>query len=322
MRHNRNTVVFCNLLGVAAIYLTCGSAGLLLAQDLKPVSATLAARIATSGHKTIAVVDFTDLEGNATRLGRFLAEEVSVDLVAEAKGFDVIDRTHLKTILQEHRLSATGLIDPQTARKLGLIAGADALLTGTMTPLGDSIRLDLKVLDTQTAKMLTAASTDIPKTPAIASLLNEQSALASGTRPLTSGSSTTSDRQPLSAQATADQNELTFAIRKCQRGGNTLTCSGFIKNKSEKRRLVNPIGNGPPAVVDELGNQYAGRYDRFRFGSGNSSQELEPDLPVNFSFTIEEVDPAATEATVILAGWIQNEGNFKIALRNIRIEQK
>ncbi len=86
--------------------------------------------------------------------------------------------------------------------------------------------------------------------------------------------------------------------------------------------MVSPTGNVPPIIVDELGNQYAVRSDRFRFGSGNPSQELETDLPVNFSFTAEELDPAATKATVILAGWVQNEGNFKVTLRNIRIEQK
>ncbi len=34
----------------------------------------------------------------------------------------VIDRTHLKAILHEHKLASTGLIDPQTARQLGRIA--------------------------------------------------------------------------------------------------------------------------------------------------------------------------------------------------------
>jgi TolB-like protein len=252
MRHNRHPMLLGIFTRLVALCLGSGASGVVLAQDLKPISTTLAAGIATSGRKTVAVVDFTDLEGNATRLGRFLAEEVSVDLVAQAKDFDVIDRTHLKVILEEHRLSATGLIDPATARKLGQIAGADALLTGTMTPLGDSIRLNLKVLDTQTAKMLTAASTDIPKTPAITALLTDQNAPSSATPPLSPGSSPASDTQPPSAQITAEQSELSFAIRKCQRGGSTLTCSGYITNESEKRRLVNPIGNGPPLLSTNL----------------------------------------------------------------------
>jgi len=55
-----------------------------------------------------------DLQGNVTELGRFLAEELSGALVNDSRGFRVIDRAHLKAILQEHKLAATGLIDPQT----------------------------------------------------------------------------------------------------------------------------------------------------------------------------------------------------------------
>lgn len=131
----------------------------------------MAEKIAATGKKTIAVVDFTDLQGNVTELGRFLAEEFSVALAGTSNGFEVVDRTHLKSILAEHKLSATGLIDPQTARKLGQIAGVDAIITGTITPFGDSIRISVKVLDTATAKVISASTGNIAKTKAIEELL-------------------------------------------------------------------------------------------------------------------------------------------------------
>jgi len=63
------------------------------AQDMRPLSSALAKSITASGRKTVAVIDFTDLQGNVIELGRFLAEELSIDLLADAKGFEVIDRT-------------------------------------------------------------------------------------------------------------------------------------------------------------------------------------------------------------------------------------
>src|SRR5437867_8723462 len=96
-RKHQRRIGFCAVAILTAMLALPG-----LAQDLKPVSASLAGRIAASGRKTVAVVDFTDLQGNVTELGRFLAEKLSVDLVGDAKGFEVIDRTHLKSILQEH----------------------------------------------------------------------------------------------------------------------------------------------------------------------------------------------------------------------------
>jgi hypothetical protein len=70
----------------------------------------LSSAITKSGKKTVAVVDFTDLQGRVTEFGRFLAEEFSVALSADQSGFKVIDRTNLKTILQEHKLASTGVL--------------------------------------------------------------------------------------------------------------------------------------------------------------------------------------------------------------------
>ncbi|CAK8721097.1 hypothetical protein GKODMF_12715 [Candidatus Electrothrix gigas] len=119
--------------------------------EIKKMSATMAEKIAATKKAKIAVVDFTNLRGDVTELGRFIAEEFSVALAGAGKGFKVVDRTHLKSIIKENKLSATGLIDPATARKLGKIAGVDALITGTLTPFGDSVRIAVKVLNTSTA---------------------------------------------------------------------------------------------------------------------------------------------------------------------------
>ena len=158
-------------------------------KEIKSLSASMAENIAKAGKKTIAVVDFTDLQGNVTELGRFIAEEFSVALAGAGKGFEVVDRTHLKSIIAEHKLSSTGIIDPQTARKLGQIAGVDALITGTITPFGDSVRLSVKVLATDTAKIIGASSGDIAKTKAIEELLARgiESAQPFSQQPSTSG---------------------------------------------------------------------------------------------------------------------------------------
>ena len=140
-------------------------------EEIKDISANMAGKIADAGKKTIAVADFTDLQGNVTELGRFLAEEFSVALAGAGTKFEVVDRIHLKSIIMEHKLSATGMIDPKTARKLGKIAGVQALITGTVTPFGDNVRITVKILDTETAKIIGASTANIAKTKAIEELL-------------------------------------------------------------------------------------------------------------------------------------------------------
>ena len=63
--------------------------GFSLAYDkgIRSISSALAENIARPSKKMIAVVDFTDLLGNVTELGRFLAEEFSVAFAGAGKGF-------------------------------------------------------------------------------------------------------------------------------------------------------------------------------------------------------------------------------------------
>ena len=320
---SRRAVRYISLRFWLLVILTGFTAGVTGAQDLKPIASSLSAGISSSGHRTAAVVDFTDLEGNPTGLGRFLAEEMSIDLFQIAKGYSVIDRTHLKAILQEHRLSATGLIDPQTARKLGQISGADVLVTGTITPFGDTIRLSAKALDTETAKLIAASTADIPKTPAIVAMLNETESVAP-TGEGTTGPSTPprSNHDGITAQSSTLESGLLFGARSCVRSGRTLTCSGYVSNKTPKRRQIILNWTRPASVVDDLGNQYIVANEKLVFGSKGADQILEPDLPVNFSFSLEDVNPAATRATIIFAGASYGELEFRAVIRNVLIQRR
>ncbi|MFP4390127.1 MAG: FlgO family outer membrane protein, partial [Desulfococcaceae bacterium] len=147
------------------------SAPVCMADQIGNLASEMAAAIGESGKKAIAVADFTDLEGQNTKLGRFLAEEFSVALAASGQGFQVIDRLHLKSLIKEHELSESGIIDTTTAQKLGNIAGVEALITGTLTPFGDTIRVTAKILDTETARIIGAMTGDLPKTGAFAKLV-------------------------------------------------------------------------------------------------------------------------------------------------------
>src|SRR5438874_2579733 len=113
-------------------------------KDIKTLAMALANNLSKSSKKTVAVVDFNDLQGNATELGRYFAEQVSVALAMTDEAIEVVDRTHLKALLQEHKLNSSGIIDPITARKLGQLAGVEVLVTGTLTPFGDSVQLAVK----------------------------------------------------------------------------------------------------------------------------------------------------------------------------------
>ena len=207
-------------------------------KEIKTMASALSESILKTGRKTIAVVDFNDLQGNVTELGRFFAEEFSVALASAGKDFEVVDRTNLKTILIEHRLSTTGIIDPQTARKLGQIAGVDALITGTITPFGDTVRVTVKILDTNTARVIGATSGDIAKTKAIDELLAKG---ISGNTQIP-GSTNMSSQQigkssTLKSAFKVDVKDFSFQIQDCKMVGDKLLCNVLVTNNLEDREI-------------------------------------------------------------------------------------
>jgi TolB-like protein len=119
--------------------------------------------------KSVAVLDFVDLNGRPVCLGQVLAEELSVGLVSSGQGFETVSRndTRLRAVLNEQKLGASGIVDPQSAVRLGQVIGVQALVTGTITPIGDRVRVTLTVIDSMTARIVGGTATQIPRTRAI-----------------------------------------------------------------------------------------------------------------------------------------------------------
>jgi TolB-like protein len=144
--------------------------------ELPALTEKLASQIKDHGKKKVAVLDFTDLQGGTTELGKYIAEQLTVDFVMGKRDFSVLDRANLRKILAEHKLTALGLIDPDNAKKLGQFAGVDALIMGTMVQLGQTIDLTAKVITTDTAEVVGAAKSKFKADEVVQQLLSHPTA--------------------------------------------------------------------------------------------------------------------------------------------------
>jgi TolB-like protein len=209
-----------------------------IGQDMTPIAARLAPQLTASAKASVAVVDFTDLQMRVTELGRFLAEEFQAALVNAAKGFRVVDRTHLKAILQEHRLAASGVIDPQAARQLGKIAGVQALVTGSITPLGDIIRVSIKVLDTETAHVISMTTMDVPKTETLSLLVKQGpgNLPTAGDTPHSKDVGTSGATTPAKPLQTLTTSVHQFDLLGCSRRGTNVQCELRLTNLGKDNR--------------------------------------------------------------------------------------
>jgi len=233
-------------------------------QELKALAAKLSEKISHAQKTSLAVVDFGNLEGTTTLLGRFLAEEIANDLGNTGKGFEVVDRNHLNSLLKEHKLSSNGFIDQLTATRLGSMIGAQALVLGTITPFGDSLRITAKVLDTKTGKQIAADSTEFAKTKALEEMydkaLPQEEAAAP---PAKRESRAAAARQEAPAAGDAEDDErsdvvelqdIRFQLVRCQRGSQSITCSLAVQS------LLRDAGvclHHETRLFDESGAEYA-----------------------------------------------------------------
>lgn len=286
-------------------------------QELQRQVRELGERLRAAGRTSAAVVDFTDLEGNVTQLGRFLAEELSVGLANGNTGLEIVDRTHLAALLREHKLSADGLVDPENARKLGRVAGVQVLITGSLTAFGESVRVSAKALDSATAKMIASSSVNIAKTGVIQSLF----AAGIGTGPSANSRRTPSldGRAPDSASGSSqtgagprqqEQQQFLFELHGCQLASQTVTCTFSVASLASLKQTLSIKRNS--RLIDDLGNDYApaqvsiaNAVSQFQrrpgyFPQHEVSKELVPNYPVKVVVTFEDVAPEATHAAEVM----------------------
>ncbi len=128
----------------------------------------------TKDKKVISILYFDNTTKNKEYkwLCKGLADMLITD-VAQSSSVIVVEREQLNKVLSEQKLALTGLVDEKNALKIGELLNADNLITGSFIIQNDTVRIDAKIVDTQTGKI-----TGIKSTGKIASILDIAEELA------------------------------------------------------------------------------------------------------------------------------------------------
>jgi len=140
--------------------------------DLRTLAGNLAARLEAAKLRSVTVIDFTDLQGTPTELGRFLAQELSDKLVGATNTISVVDRANVQFLLRENKLSIDRMLTPETSRKLGNLIGVDTIMIGTTTPIGDAFRLSVRAISVDTGRIVGSNAVTLSPSKDLAQLYN------------------------------------------------------------------------------------------------------------------------------------------------------
>ncbi|MGC8866586.1 MAG: CsgG/HfaB family protein [Elusimicrobiales bacterium] len=125
--------------------------------------------------RRIAVVEFENKTAyGQRRLGQAATDILITELFKSGK-FIVVERDKMNKIIEEQKLQQGGMIDPQTAVKLGQILGVEAIVVGAVSEFGvrkegsdyllaqskqqvAEVSVDIRVIDVQTGQVILADS--------------------------------------------------------------------------------------------------------------------------------------------------------------------
>jgi hypothetical protein len=136
-----------------------------LDKAIQSAAKDIARKVSKKNRIHLALADFLNNAGKYDPLTKYITEQTEIELINSDYGLQLIDRKHIKQLLDEHHLQSQGLIDESTAKSAISFIKVDGWVVGEITSLGESIKISIKIIDITTSEILAASTTDYISDP-------------------------------------------------------------------------------------------------------------------------------------------------------------
>lgn len=110
---------------------------------------------------TLAVFPFTSEPDLAKKRYGFAVSEVMSHRLAASGLFTMVERSELNRVLEEQRLGASGVVENETAVRIGKILGAKLILAGSVHKLGKKYQVNARLVDPESSEVLSSAYAEL-----------------------------------------------------------------------------------------------------------------------------------------------------------------
>jgi TolB-like protein len=133
------------------------------------LAAQILASLPRTGQAKIAVAPFTNLGPTAhqKKLGEVVAE-LLVTRLSGKPNVTVIERSQLNQVLEELKLSMLGLTEGSNAEKVGKLLGAEAIIVGSVSEVGDKFAISARHVEVESGRVAFAKEVQVPQADTIA----------------------------------------------------------------------------------------------------------------------------------------------------------
>jgi hypothetical protein len=126
-------------------------------------------------------VALVSVASSSAQLSEYIISRLEAALVS-GKKLVVVDRANLDKVREEQGFQLSGEVDDDSAKSIGKLLGAGAIVTGAFADLGDVYSLTLKAINIETATVAVSYPADVAKSTRIGTLLASGGGAGSGTR--------------------------------------------------------------------------------------------------------------------------------------------
>jgi curli biogenesis system outer membrane secretion channel CsgG len=292
----KQIVVLLAMTGLLASHSTPLLAQRVMSEGIKDLATQIATNVAKEQKKRIAILPFRELNGHATVLGSYVAEELVTDLFAIG-GLEIVERSMLDKVIGELKLDRTGLIDPESAKKIGRIAGAGAIVAGSITDLQSYVALNCRLVDAETGRIFAAAQAKILKDDDVRKIMGEYLA---GTTPVSQGASAAGESRnagrPVIKPVRRQVNGYAIDLLRCSRSGSEVTCELNVMSTKEDHAFAFWSGYSRLIVAGEVYECVEATIGTTK--SRSDSAQLPQDIPFKASITFN-APPDAGKADLV-----------------------
>ena len=223
-------IVIITALMVSLSFLTCGSIPTASVPDeldktLREVSDYLNGSI-PSGRK----IAFINIQSESAALTEYIVDELISNAVND-RIFSVVDRQQLDAARTELNFNMSGEVSDQSAQSVGQMLGAQTIITGRVSQIGERYRLNIRALEVETGQVQGSNNWNIAAGATITVLMKGNSRTTGRTQATTArtGNDVTTTRTvpadppPAGALVVNNVSGWNTAINTIRNGGNNQT---------------------------------------------------------------------------------------------------
>jgi len=190
-------------LAVLAAVTTCAAAAVPSAPDELDIAIRDACDYLNENIPKGSKIVILNMQSDSAALSDYIIDELIANAVND-RIFTVVDRVQLDVIRAEQNIQYSGEVDDKDAVAIGKIFGAQYIVSGVFSELGERYRMRIRALNVQTAQVQGQYNRNVLSGPTIAALLRSRtgtnasysSSAASGTNRTAAANGTTGRQTP------------------------------------------------------------------------------------------------------------------------------